>query len=206
MTADGNLSKAQFVYASPQRQTDIRRAVRPLLPDSRSAKTNARNEGVIHALTYSGVPVEDLHGMTGISYQRSGTADAQYRRSEVRNSSPRKVLDASVRLDLPVADALHSGTRDERTKARNNLIHEIGHHVHAEADHDAYFSGAPGRSGHAEALAENYADRHARPYPSVYDQIANAQPGEDAYGNRQRWGATNSAVYLKHRQAGTQPR
>lgn len=145
--------------------------------------------------------------MTGIVYRRNAGADAQYARSEVRGSNPRQVIEASVRVDLDTADHLAGGgNREDRVLARRTLIHEIGHHVHAEADHDDYFSPMPGRSGRSEALADNYADKNARHAPSVYDQIANAKPGEPGHRNQRSWGASNVSAYRKAREAGTQPR
>lgn len=205
MAASDHLNSAQFVYASPQRQRQIRETVTPMLPTRGGsvpkATVQARNEGVIRALTFSGVPAEHLQGLYKIKPNLSQPgAHAAHVRKEYRPIGSRPPVESEIRLGGETSDNLTSPDRETRRFARHTLIHELGHHVHAETDPVMHFRGDRGTR---EAVAENYADTHtARPTaPDIYDQLV-AEPGKyHAPG----WGPIERVHYKKHREAGTQP-
>lgn len=145
----------------------------------------------VNSLAKSSVPPAHLNGLQFVGVTHSpddikGDAGRYYpnRRGLVINYATRR--------DTPLARAYN-----ERA-----LVHEVGHHVQ-NMQHGMSLR------GHAEALAENYADRHAspsqHPYLSAYDGHAAARNGRPFATRTDPTGEFNRRLYSATRGSGVQP-
>jgi hypothetical protein len=203
MSAHEIVSRAQFVYASPERQQQIRKAVTPLLPNTygpvKPTVGRARNEAVIRALTFSGVPAKHLAGLTAIQPNRrpAENSHAHYDRREMHPVGSQPAIKAEIVLGPTTSDMLSSPDRLNRRLARHSLVHEVGHHVHAETNPQDYYTHTDAALGRAEAIAENYG--HLRSPASgydTYDRMADSGAG---------WGPVGNKAYKRTRAIGLQP-
>jgi hypothetical protein len=183
-----NLSAGQFfpgVYTPPERIREIGAA----LPGE-----GYEHRAVVRSLASSTVPARHLSGLGSIATndpqaQEQGAVSGYYR--EVWADPGQEVGKPSIGL----AGSFRGAGQAERAKHQYGLLHEIGHHAHAERNESDFLFGNNGRN---EGLADNFASAHhtARPrHESTYAEDAERRAAGSV--GEKRWARSYQAARRK---------
>lgn len=162
------------------RQDEFRRAMPPVTDVDRNPADPEVSGKITNMLASTSVPPEHLSGLRHIV-----THDGTY--------------DSNAAMYMPRSREMfvNTGGSDWQNDAatRRSLVHELGHHVHTALN--------PQQFSHPEqeAVAENYADRHAPGGASKYDQITDL--GFSTFKGSDH--KADIELYKRTRQAGTMP-
>ena len=163
------------------RQDEFRRAMPPVTDLDRKPVDPATSGAITHMLASTSVPVEHLAGLRHIVLHDGS-------------------IDTNAAMYMPKHREIfvNTGARDWRDEAgtRRTFVHELGHHVHAMLN-PQQFQSRPEQ----EAVAENYADRHAPGGTSKYDQITGL--GFSTFNGSDH--EADIALYKRTRQARAMP-
>lgn len=145
----GTMSLGQFagVYTPPERIAEVSEA----LPGE-----GYEHRAVVRSLAASTVPAKHLRGLAEIRTddpiaQGEGAVSGYYRDAWPEpGHEPHKP-------DIGIAGTFKGAGKAERAKRQYALLHEVGHHVHAERNESDFLFGNNRRN---EGVADNFAEKH----------------------------------------------